>query len=239
MDELSILKTIECILPKNVFLTIDYNIKKDDETDELKADSELSDYIEEESAVIKENGAIQRIYSELYNKCYIKDDGSAAIMILSDCLKNDDNDCIKNLHNPDSNSPLPFLYERLDFSDYTEKNIQRGWNFGNSFGYKTIFKEKNVIQGIEVNIPIPTQDYFYLAADMNLWSENKELIEWNRWLPISFKKYYKFRTDAEKNLAIRLEKKNKNKEKKRSKKENNKKTSTSKNDNSKEDRKNK
>ena len=62
LDEISIIKEIEDLLPMNTFISIDYEIKEDDEEAIIKDDSELADFITEEEAAIRANAGenIQR-----------------------------------------------------------------------------------------------------------------------------------------------------------------------------------
>ena len=212
LDEISILKAIEFALPKNVFLTIDYNIDEDDDSEEviLKPDSELSDYMHEEEAVIKENGADQKEYSYLFGKCFMKDDGTKAVRIIEECHRKDEDHLIESICQ--SNDPMPFIYEQVELFYHSNDEYEEGWNFGEGFAYKALFNEKN-LPGVDVNVPVECGDYFRLDADGQLWTENEELQEWHIWEEISPKKYDKLHAEAEANLLKVIERKAEKEEK--------------------------
>lgn len=213
LDEISMLKTIEDFLPKNVFLTIDYlgNFRKreDGEIDTLN-ESEISDYIREEEAVIVENGASQHQYETLFGKCFIKDDGSEAIRVIGDCKKKDDEGIIDGFRN--SEDPLPFLFEMIEgVSDDDDDERNAGWNFREPFAYNELFGEDSGIPGLDVNVPVDYEQYFRLDAEGQLWSNVDEDLDWHKWIQITASQYDECRTEAEHNLSEYLKKKQKRK----------------------------
>lgn len=217
LDDLSILKSLELVLPKNVSLTIDYTI---DETYDpgLREDTELADFIREEAAVIKENGAEQSEYSYLFGKCFIKDDGHTAVRIVGDCKRKDTGGCIEAIHN--TNEPMPFVYEKLEYYARQNDEYDKGWNFGTTWAYEALFDEPS-LPGVDVNVPVECEELFRLDAEGCLWTENEECVEWHYWAPLEPAKYDKLRADAERHLPRTLEYRARVKEEEEKKEENN------------------
>lgn len=222
LDELSILKDIEGVLPKNVFFTVDYEVEDsdDDEDDELlldpvKSESELADYIRDEEVYITENGVShQGEYTTLFGRCFVRNDERLAVRVLGECVRRDKHNIIDSL--TDSNMPLPFLYEELFCVD----GVGNDWRYASSATYKELFEDDNVPAGLNVNVPADIEELFYLDADGGLWSNIEEFPEWHSWKEISPQQYEKMRRAAEKHLVRDEEKKTSKKRRSRKPKTN-------------------
>ena len=95
LDELSELKKIELFLPRNVFLTIDYDDEDEDEDEEeytTKEDTELADFITDAEDMMK-NSADKKDYESLFGRYFLRTDDRKAI--LADFIS-DAEDMMKN-----------------------------------------------------------------------------------------------------------------------------------------------
>lgn len=229
LENLSLLKRIEDVLPKNVKLTIDYDVTEDDESFDVKEDDEFTDYIGEEEAVILENGADVGEYTKLFGKFYVRSDFDAVIHIL------DDKDMKRRGLTEEyemsvQSGVLPFTYERID--DYGERSAEDLENFPDMYhdwNYSVItegtysslgFKDSSKRPGIGINFPYDDADcLFRLDADGVLWSQSYCNKEWFMWHEFNEKEYMRIRAIAQRQKEERD--KNKKKTKKSRKKKTN------------------
>lgn len=219
LEDLSFLKRIEDVLPKNVKLTIDYEVTDDTESFDVKDIDEFTDYIEEEEAVILENGAAISSYYSLFGKCFMRSDYDAVVRIF------DDSDMKKPHMKDEYNMSIecgvvPFTYERIDdFGERSQEDLKRypdmyhGWNYSvmTEMTYESLgFKNSKKRPGIGINFPYDDADcLFRLDADGMLWSQSYCSKEWFMWHEIDEKEFIKIHNIAQKQKELREKSKNK------------------------------
>ena len=228
LEDLSFLKRIEDVLPKNVKLTIDYDVTEDVESFDVKDDDEFTDYIDEEEVVILENGADIRDYSALFDKYFIRSDFDAVIHIYDDSdMKR--RGMIEEYEMSIESGVVPFTYERIDdYGEHSPEDLKRypdmyhGWNYSviTESTYSSLgFKDSAKRPGIGINFPYDDADcLFRLDADGVLWSHSYCSKEWFMWQELDSKEYMRIRAIAQKQKEARDKTKKKSRKSKKKEK---------------------
>ena len=217
LDEISIIKEIEDLLPMNTFISIDYEIKENDEEAIIKDDSELADFITEEEAAITENGARHSDYEKPAGRPFVRADGMEAVVFGAIVEREDEEGIIEELSSVDV-TPAPVFYQLVEFHDEDDGICPVGWNFSDSWSFNKLFDQKEE-RGFEVNVPIEFERRFYLDNDGDVWTNIDEMKRWYSWYEISQDAWKHIKDAAEENLKIRKEReKEKKKSKRRSRK---------------------
>lgn len=202
LDELSELKKIELFLPRNVFLTIDYDDENEDEDEEeyaTKEDTELADFITDAEDMMK-NSADKKDYESLFGRYFLRTDDRKAIHILKWPKTNPDeykfSELIKAGHHP-------FIYEVVEYNpvEDTRYNQKVGWHYPYLSFYETIFHEDNpaLVSRYEVNLPVDEgTELYYDASDNVLWEGENDWTDWDRYEEIDAVLFEEFVTEAEK-----------------------------------------
>lgn len=237
LEDLSFLKRIEDVLPKNVKLTIDYEVTDDTESFDAKDIDEFTDYIEEEEAVILENGAPVSSYTALFGKCFMRSDCGAVIRIFDDADMQKSR--MKEEYEMSTGSGvIPFTYERIDdFGEHSPEerklypDMYHGWNYSvmTEMTYESLgFKDGSRRPGTGINFPFDDADcLFRLDADGILWSQSNCVKEWFMWHELDSREYGKIRAEAQRQKEERENNKHK-KNKKPNKHGNNRRTDSKK-----------
>ena len=225
LEDLSFLKRIEDVLPKNVKLTIDYDISEDDESFDVKDVDEFTDYIDEEEAVILENGAEIHEYQSLFGKYFMRSDYDAVIHVYDDTdMKR--RGLTEEYELSVETGVIPFTYERID--DYGERSpedlkqfpdMYHGWNYSviTEGTYSSLgFKDSSKRPGVGINFPYDDADcLFRLDADGILWSQSYCNKEWFMWHELDEKEYMRIRAIAQKQKDTRDKNKKKTRKSKK------------------------
>lgn len=201
LDDLSELKKIELFLPKNVFLTVDYDIDDEDDEFAVKDDSEMADFITEAEETMK-NSADKKDYESLFGRYFLKIDGQKAVHILNWPKKDSEEKKFKELIKAGHH---PFIYEVVEYNPFEDTRYGQkvGWHFPYLSYYENVFNEDDpaLVSRYEVNLPVQEGCELYYDADENvLWEGENDWTDWERYEEIDAVLFEEFVTEAEKFL---------------------------------------